>query len=69
VHGLTGENENQRGATKYANATVVPDKDISKCSLVHLSRSTALTETNQRVIGSYLDLGFQRRQSRKSQQT
>jgi len=49
---IHGKNGNQRGTTEDIYAVVVPDKDISKCSLVHLSRYMALTEkTNQRVNG------------------
>jgi len=51
VHRFTGKNGNQRRTTKDIYTTVVPDKDISKCSLVHLSRYMALTEpTCQRFV-------------------
>ena len=58
VHRFTGKTGSKRGMTKDIYTTVVPDKDISKCSLVHLSRYMVLIENEPTCTNYVFGLGF-----------
>jgi len=63
---IHGKNGNQRGTTEDIYAVVVPDKDISKCYLVHLSRYMALTENELTCQRFLFGLGFESKSSTDS---